>query len=52
MEERRNDIECEMSYILDKGYDPSMAAEICATAEGRRFDEETGRSPEDESWDE
>jgi hypothetical protein len=52
METRINNIECEMKYILDEGYDPSKAAETCASAEGRRFDEETGRSPEDESWDE
>jgi hypothetical protein len=52
MEEKPNNIECEMKYILDKGYDPSMAAGICANAEGRRSSEETEDFPEDERWDE
>ena len=47
-----NNIECEMKYILDEGYDPAKAAEICAQAEGRWSDEETEHAPEDESWNE
>ena len=35
---------------MGKGYDPSMAAEICANAEGQRSEDETEESNEDEGW--
>jgi len=39
--------ECELEYIGEE-HDPSMAAEICANAEGHRSDDETEKSSEDE----
>ncbi len=51
MEGKSTYTECELRYI-DQGYDPARAAETCASAEGRSSDEETGKSSQDEGWDE
>ena len=40
--------DCELEYI-EEAYDPSLAAEICANAEGRLFHEETEKSAADET---
>ncbi len=41
--------ECELRYI-DQGYDIERAVATCA--ETRSSDEESGKSSQDESWDE
>ncbi len=48
----KNYIECEMKYILDDGYDPRLAAEICAQTKGWWSDEESELSALDESDEE
>ncbi len=54
MEEFSTYSECEERLIRDEGYDSEQAAQICASSEGRRSDEEEGksRSGKDEDWDE
>ncbi len=42
--------DCELKY-MGEGYNPSMAAEICANVEARRSDEETEKSNKDEDWE-
>ena len=41
---------CESEYI-GEGYDPSWAAKICASEEGRRSDEETEKASKDKGWE-
>ncbi|HYB19792.1 MAG TPA: hypothetical protein VEH09_02630 [Thermodesulfobacteriota bacterium] len=43
--------ECELRYI-DQGYDIERAVATCAEAESRSSDKESGKSNQDESWDE
>jgi hypothetical protein len=50
MDERVTYTDCELRYI-DQGYDLARAAEVCAEAEGRSSDAETGKSRQDETWD-
>lgn len=50
MEERLSYTDCELRY-LDQGYDIESSAAACAEAEGRSSDEETGKSRQDETWD-
>ncbi len=42
--------DCELEYI-EEAVDPSLAAEICANAEGRLSHEETEKSGGEESWE-
>jgi hypothetical protein len=42
--------ECEFDY-MGEGYDPSMAAEICADVEGQRPEDEKEESIETEIWE-
>ena len=42
--------ECEYDY-MGEGYDPSMAAEICANVEGQRSENEKEESTENEGWE-
>ncbi len=51
MEEKSTYTECELRHMRDEGLDPSRAAEICAKAEGRRADEGSEKSSEEEGWD-
>ena len=54
MEDFSTYTECEERLIREEGYDSAQAAEICASTEDRRTDEEEGksRSRKDEDWEE
>ena len=50
MAENFNFTECEYDY-MGEGYDPSMAAEMCANLESQRLEDEAEKSHEDEGWE-
>ncbi len=51
MDDKSTYSECELRYI-DQGYDIERAVATCAEAESHSSDEASGKSSQDESWDE